>query len=132
MKRRKLLQTIWIAVSLVLVAGCAPGTLPPVLVPGAATPVTGPATPPPASQPVASEEECLALGGTWGPQGMLQLDMCDLPASDAGQPCTDSTQCEGMCLAGDTLEVGACSPTTLNFGCFPIMEGGQQMTICVD
>jgi hypothetical protein len=63
---------------------------------------------------------------------MLQLDMCDLPTSDAGQPCTDSTQCEGMCLAGDTAEVGACSPTTLNFGCFPIMEGGQQLTICVD
>ncbi len=130
MKHRKLLQMIGMAIGLVLVAGCAPGTMPPLLVPGAPTAV--PATPPPAGQPVASAEECLALGGTWGPQGMLQLDMCDLPTTDAGQPCTDSSQCEGMCLAGETPEVGACSPTTLNFGCFPIMAGGQQLTICVD
>jgi hypothetical protein len=131
MNRRNLLGTIWIAIGLLVIAGCAPRAMPPLLVPDTSSAVPTPTTLP-AGQPVTSKEECLALGGTWGPQGMLQLDMCDLPTTDAGQPCNDSSQCEGMCLAGDTPEVGACSPTTLNFGCFPIMEGGQQLTICVD
>lgn len=79
-----------------------------------------------------NEQDCLDQGGTWGPQGLAQMDMCDLPTTDAGQPCTDSSQCQGLCLASDNPTTGTCSPRTLNFGCRDIIEDGVQMTICID
>lgn len=79
-----------------------------------------------------NEQDCLTQGGRWGPQGMAQTDMCDLPATDAGMPCTDSSQCQGLCLAGDTPSTGTCSPRTLNFGCHDVMEDGVQMGLCID
>jgi hypothetical protein len=92
-------------------------------------------TPQPAAVPVVApdnEQDCLDQGGAWGPQGKAQLDMCDLPATDAGKPCTDSDQCQGLCLAGDTPSTGACSPRTVNFGCHDIVEDGVAMAICID
>ncbi len=79
-----------------------------------------------------NEQDCLQQGGVWGPQGMAQTDMCDLPATDAGQPCTDSSQCQGLCLAANTPGTGVCSPRTINFGCHDIMQEGVQMGICID
>ena len=89
-------------------------------------PTAGPVAPP------TNEQDCLAQGGVWGPQGLAQTEMCDLPATDAGQPCADSSQCQGLCLAGNTPGTGACSPRTLNFGCYDVIENGTQMAICID
>lgn len=81
-----------------------------------------------------TEQDCRQQGGTWGPQGMLGRNMCNLPTIDAGQSCTDPSQCEGTCLGGTdpTATSGTCSPYTLNFGCYPIVQGGVPMMICVD
>lgn len=82
--------------------------------------------------PPDNEQDCLDQGGAWGPQGKAQTDMCNLPATDAGKPCTDSDQCQGLCLASDTSSTGTCTPHTVNFGCYDIMEDGVQMAICID
>ena len=92
-------------------------------------------TPQPAAVPVVlpdNEQDCLAQGGVWGPQGMLQTDMCDLPAADAGRPCTSSSQCQGLCLASDASSTGTCSPRVLNFGCFDVVEDGARLGLCID
>ena len=98
--------------------------LPPLIV--TSQPTAGPVVPP------NNEQDCLDQGGTWGPQGLAQMDMCDLPATDAGKSCTNSSQCQGLCLANDTPSTGTCSPRTLNFGCHDVMEDGIQMSICID
>lgn len=82
--------------------------------------------------PSDNEQDCLDQGGAWGPQGRAQTDMCDLPATDAGKSCTDSSQCQGLCLASGTPATGACSPRTINFGCHDIMADGSRMAICID
>lgn len=112
-----------IAILLILaLAAC--GSLPPLIV-----------TPQPTAVTVGlpdNEQDCLAQGGAWGPQGMLQREMCDLPAADAGKPCTSSSQCQGLCLASDASSTGTCSPRVLNFGCFDVIEDGSKMGLCID
>jgi hypothetical protein len=110
--------------TLLILAVAACSSLPPVIV-----------APQPTAVPVAlpdNEQDCLAQGGAWGPQGLLQQDMCDLPAADAGKPCTSSSQCQGLCLASDSSSTGTCSPRTLNFGCFDVMVDGVKMGLCID
>ena len=120
---RLILAAAAIAALLVLaLAAC--GSLPPLIV-----------TPQPTAVPVVlpdNEQDCLAQGGAWGPQGMLQREICDLPAADAGKPCTSSSQCQGLCLANDASSTGTCSPRTLNFGCFDVIEDGSKMGLCID
>ena len=79
-----------------------------------------------------NEQDCLDQGGMWGPQGRAQTEMCDMPAMDAGNSCTDSSQCQGLCLASETSSTGTCSPRTVNFGCHDVMVDGTQMGICID
>ncbi len=110
--------------TLLILALAACSSLPPLIV-----------TPQPTAVPVVlpdNEQDCLAQGGVWGPQGLLQTDMCDLPATDAGQPCTSSSQCQGLCLASDSSSTGTCSPRVLNFGCFDVMVDGVKMGLCID
>lgn len=131
-----------------LVSGCVPATsMPPaatVVSPGE-TPVVpavttvSPTNTPGAAKPTprplpTTEQECRQQGGRWGPQGMLGTPRCNLPTIDAGQPCTDPSQCEGICLADPepTAVSGQCSPYRLNFGCFEIIQGGERMALCVD
>jgi len=121
---RQVLAGLGIAALLVLTLAACSGLTEPLLV--APQPTASPITIPD------NETDCLEMGGTWGPQGRAQMDMCDLPTTDAGQACGDSSQCEGMCLASDTPSVGTCSPRTVNFGCFDIMMDGVQMGICID
>ena len=81
-----------------------------------------------------TEQDCRQQGGTWGPQGKAVLEVCNLPTSDSGNSCTDVSQCEGTCLANadPAATMGQCSPYTLNFGCYDIMQGGERLTLCVD
>lgn len=122
-----------------LLSGClVPATTPaPAVSPTAAslpsTATTVPPAPTPRPQP-ASERDCVQQGGTWGPQGKAGLEVCNLPTSDSGNSCTDVSQCEGTCLANadPAATMGQCSPYTLNFGCYDIMQGGERLTLCVD
>lgn len=148
MNRRNMPHILLAVLVALLVSGCVPATaMPPAatVVSPSETPVLpaattvsptntpGAAKPTPRPRPT-TEQECQQQGGSWGPQGMLGTDMCNLPTIDAGQPCTDISQCEGTCLAGSdtTVNAGTCSPYTLNFGCFEIFQGGERMTLCVD
>jgi hypothetical protein len=104
-----------------------------------AMPTETPAPPPTSSRPTpnpqplpTNEQDCLKQGGTWGSQGKTHQNVCDLPTADAGLPCTDSSQCEGSCFAGDTPSIGTCSPRRPNFGCFTVMKDGMPIGLCVD
>ena len=56
----------------------------------------------------ASRSECEAAGGTWGRYGLRQLEMCDLPAPDAGKACTDAKDCaSGACVAPEAAPEGS-------------------------
>lgn len=72
-----------------------------------------------------TKAECDARGGKLvrAKVGMV----CALPAKDAGKRCTDSSACEGLCLAS-----GQCSPYESNFGCNDVLDGGKKVTICID
>jgi hypothetical protein len=56
------------------------------------------------------EAACLVLGGVWAKHSCMQRDeyascQCwNIPASDAGQPCSASSECQGGCEANLTLE----------------------------
>lgn len=135
MNRRKTSVSMAAVVAvMLLIGGCiVPAATPtPPSAPSASPTLSG-HFPTPRPQPT-SEQECVQQGGQWGPQGKAGLVVCNLPTLDAGQVCTDVSQCEGTCLAGDDLAAtaGQCSPYTLNFGCHAIIENGERMTLCVD
>ena len=69
-------------------------------------------------------DACIEAGGRW-----YSGAGCSLPTADAGKPCRDSSCCEGMCLAQEsvlrgTVVVGECSAGTA-FGCFNFVEDGR-------
>jgi hypothetical protein len=74
--------------------------------------------------------ECEAAGGKWGRFGLRQRELCDLPAPDAGKPCTDSKDCASACIAPDTAPVassseGKCYGRMLLLGtCLKQVRGG--------
>lgn len=72
-----------------------------------------------------SEASCQAEGGTL--MNAKVGPICSMPASDAGQSCTSSSQCVGLCMAS-----GQCSEYESNFGCQDVLEDGAQVTICID
>lgn len=86
-----------------------------------------------------TEEECLAVGGNWIHLGLPGTPKrCDLKAKDGGKSCTDSSQCQGECMApsgaseGQKMN-GACSDYILNFGCARRVENGKVgIEICAD
>jgi|GEM_PF-3103076 len=95
--------------------------------------------------PRATEAEtatCTSAGGAIQRVGIRQNDACIMPQCDAGQVCSDSSECVGRCLAGDGFDAvrgdpiamtGYCQPTTSNFGCTTeITAGLATMTLCMD
>ena len=72
-------------------------------------------------------------------RGRLQAELCVQPYSDAGQACTDSSQCEGACVtdameaaAGESV-TGQCQADNRPFGCFAELEQGRPVRgICID
>lgn len=72
---------------------------------------------------------CIARGGNFSPSGPGGTLACILPTSDAGQPCTASEDCEGLCLARSA----SCAPLTPLFGCHEVLlAGGLRVTQCID
>lgn len=66
----------------------------------------------------------------------LSLDsgpFCNSRTSDKGKLCTDSNQCEGICLSeGKESTAGDCSFTKEVVGCVFEMRGGQSLERCFD
>ncbi len=80
-----------------------------------------------------TEQACAAAGGRWARGGMLGHYHCFRAPPDAGQSCTDSTQCEGLCELNEAQDGGSCSRETPVFGCIALYEGeGDAPTICID
>lgn len=76
----------------------------------------------------ADRKDCINAGSltTRG----LGNEVCAMPTPDAGASCRDGSDCTGhLCLAKGG---GTCAPRDVMFGCFEILESGQQVTICID
>jgi hypothetical protein len=60
-----------------------------------------------------------------------------LQTADAGKACSDSAQCEGLCLAPEGSRDGGavggtCAADTDKFGCQQRLRDGVAVTMCVD
>lgn len=79
-----------------------------------------------------SQAECEAAGGAWTVLGLPfpgKPASCDLKAKDAGKSCSDSKECEGLCLAPAASKAGSrttglCSTYVRNFGNIHSVEAG--------
>ncbi|MEK7518197.1 MAG: hypothetical protein AAB583_06670, partial [Patescibacteria group bacterium] len=82
---------------------------------------------------------CEAKEGVWDRFGLVQEWRCNLPTSDAGQQCSNSSQCESICVVDGTLPPGTetkgkCYAWTETLGtCLNhVNKGKAQGTLCVD
>jgi hypothetical protein len=79
---------------------------------------------------------CERMGGRWGKVGLAPKESCNLPASDAGEQCSDMGECEGACM-GDSPgkgedSVGTCSEWKTVVGCHTFIVDGKGRKICYD
>ncbi len=94
------------------------------------------------SQTATADERaaCEAAGGEIQQGGLLGGEICVQTFADAGQSCTDSSQCMGLCLAAGDFVVGNSQPVTGQckaddnpFGCYQEVENGSPLgALCVD
>ncbi len=90
---------------------------------------------------------CESVGGKWGRIGIALQDGCNLPTSDAGRVCANSTECQGLCIADlsqndyDRVRYnrvaiptqGQCAPWRITVGCVPLVRQGLVTQIlCLD
>lgn len=85
---------------------------------------------------------CDAAGGEARQEGMLGLWRCVMPYADAGETCSDESDCEGRCLGADDITdyeapageaQGHCEADDSPFGCYAeIRDGAVESMICVD
>ena len=86
-----------------------------------------------------NEADCLQRGGAWTTLGLPmpgKAKVCDLKTKDAGKSCTDSKQCEGVCLADKDAEegastAGACSAYVAEFGTYKRVTAGKVQKLSV-
>lgn len=83
---------------------------------------------------------CEAAGGYVERRGRRNAELCVTPFPDAGQACSDGSQCEGDCIfegnaqqqSGENI-VGICQRDDALFGCFSTVENGAILRgLCVD
>jgi hypothetical protein len=122
----------------------------PTTIVAAATPTVGNLVPTPTKVAVEipkDKETCLAMGGRWGRIGLAPREECNLPTGDGGKVCTDTHECEGMCLAElspaerdqivknkvPLATQGKCTSWKIVVGCIARIENGKVGTIlCID
>ncbi|MBL7206156.1 MAG: hypothetical protein ISS36_00985 [Candidatus Aenigmarchaeota archaeon] len=89
---------------------------------------------------------CEAKGGRWGRIGLDATPSCNYPASDAGKECSDSSECQGRCVAdlsdedydkaqeGEIIYTnGNCTSKRTVVGCNAFVEDGMVYGIlCID
>ncbi len=117
-----------------------PLAAPPSLVQTLNDPVPQPpgAQPPRANESGQEAQACAARGGNYQPVCLMGRPMCVLPHADAGRSCTDSSQCEGRCVAENGADpgkqvAGVCSRDNNPCGCFTLVQNGvSQPTLCAD
>ncbi|MCX6745658.1 MAG: hypothetical protein NTX00_01410 [Candidatus Parcubacteria bacterium] len=90
----------------------------------------------------ADKKTCEALGGNWGKIGLSPIEQCNLPTKDAEKKCTDSSDCQGSCIAeksGVDWEkdfrgniIGKCTAWKITLGCQDFVNDGKVRIICVD
>jgi hypothetical protein len=84
--------------------------------------------------------ECSARGGNWTALGLPypgKPKVCDLKTTDSGKVCSDSSECQGSCLAPErvmsgTHAVGTCSAHVSNFGNIRLVEHGKVESLDVE
>jgi len=79
-----------------------------------------------------AEKECLAKGEKIG---MGLSKQCNMTFSDANKKCTDSSECQGQCIAENPQSiVGKCSSrSSASIGCHSLMMNGKASpTLCLD
>lgn len=96
---------------------------------------------------IKTEKECKTAGGVWGQIGLFPEEQCNLPTKDGGRECTDSSQCEGKCVAKLTDEEraevysdkepvrksGGCTEMTVTTGCLAeVRDGVVKGVLCFD
>jgi hypothetical protein len=89
------------------------------------------ATPGPGAYPgtwsEAAARDCRASGGDPIMTGFGR-QACVRPTTDAGKSCSNSKQCESLCMA----QTRTCGPQTPMFGCHQVFEDGAEVGICID
>ena len=81
---------------------------------------------------------CIATGGTVEQAGILGAERCTRPYHDGGMVCSDSSQCQGKCIAdlngaNQSAATGTCQKTDNPFGCYAEVRNGQTgPALCVD
>jgi hypothetical protein len=87
-----------------------------------------------------TETECSAQGGNWTTLGLpypSKPKICDLKTTDSGKLCSDSTECQGSCVAPEGVAssrkaTGACSAYVSNFGSLKLVEHGKIVLLNVE
>jgi hypothetical protein len=83
-----------------------------------------------------SAQACDAKGGVWTRFGGGDRYFCRVKTRDAGVKCSNSSQCEGVCLAVYTKPNGiaynSCSSEISVYGCFEEFSDGHVQSICRD
>lgn len=90
----------------------------------------------------ADEKACTAFGGSYTRAGFLGYYHCFVSYADGGEVCSDSSECEGRCMATNASgydpdapdgQTGTCQKTDNPFGCFSaVVKGRVQPGLCVD
>lgn len=119
-----------------------PGDEAPETVVDAGTPADGGYEPITFEGQTATPEErarCEAAGGEVRPAGRAQFENCIQTFDDAGESCSDASDCTGRCLVvgemveGGTEVSGQCAADDERFGCYQTITGGvADAGICVD
>ena len=94
----------------------------------------------------AERELCIASGGKVVVAGRARYETCEMTYPDAGQVCSDTSDCHGQCIANQTdarhlkdaanlagKMTGTCQKTNNRFGCHAIVKNGTiSATLCID
>ena len=84
-----------------------------------------------------AEENCSRNGGNWVLRGLGGHYFCEVPTFDSSQACTDSSQCQGVCLAPEGIPiasrdiVGQCSALERPGKCENFLLGGVVRRGCI-
>ncbi|MCL4872376.1 MAG: hypothetical protein KJ063_25725 [Anaerolineae bacterium] len=90
------------------------------------------------SEVLQTREACEEAEGEWAKAPLSRQEYCNLPTSDGGQICQNSSQCEGTCIAKEVDDnasnevIGECSSRNVIFGCFYLVEDGERQFRCID
>lgn len=91
-------------------------------------------------QTLTTEEKCKAAGGMWNKVGARPISECNLPTSDSGKICSDSSECQGSCIYDGKVTnrqpvsgTGKCSSYAITVGCQSLVNQGKIMPLmCAD